>query len=268
MSTELFSLNGKTILVIGAGGILGPAFCDGYAAAGANLVLIDRVPLDAQVDMLTEKHGVQCIKYIIDVRDYNKLQTAIDEIENNFGFIDVLHSNIAWKGSNVDDFFRNDEEYLQETWREIMDVNLDAVYFSTMNVGKKMLTRDNGSVILTGSVYGEVAPDQRIYDGSEYNDRAIRSPAVYSASKAGLIGLTKHLAALWGHHNIRVNCIVPGGVESGQNEIFINKYSERVPLGRMAKREEMVGAAIYLASGASSYVTGQVLAIDGGLTCW
>jgi NAD(P)-dependent dehydrogenase (short-subunit alcohol dehydrogenase family) len=96
----------------------------------------------------------------------------------------------------------------------------------------------------------------------------INTPAVYSASKAGVIGLTKYLATYWAHHGIRVNTLTPGGVESGQNEIFLANYSARVPLQRMSKPEEMVGALLYLASDASSYVTGQNIIVDGGLSCW
>ena len=97
---------------------------------------------------------------------------------------------------------------------------------------------------------------------------SINTPAVYSVSKAAVIGLTKYLATYWADKNIRVNCITPGGVESCQNDVFKEKYSSRVPLGRMAQPEEMVGALLYLASNASSYVTGQNIIIDGGWSAW
>jgi NAD(P)-dependent dehydrogenase (short-subunit alcohol dehydrogenase family) len=117
-------------------------------------------------------------------------------------------------------------------------------------------------------VYGVVAPDQRIYEGSQYLGRAINTPAVYSASKAAVIGLTRYLASYWGAQGIRVNTLTPGGVESGQNDVFSRKYSARVPLARMARADEMQSALLFLASDASSYMTGQNLVIDGGLTCW
>jgi NAD(P)-dependent dehydrogenase (short-subunit alcohol dehydrogenase family) len=131
-----------------------------------------------------------------------------------------------------------------------------------------MAERGHGSIINTLSVYGIVAPDQRIYQGSEYEGRAINTPAVYSASKAAVWGLTKYLAAYWGSRDVRVNAITPGGVFSGQNDEFVRRYSARVPLGRMASQDEMSGAVVYLASDASSYVTGQNIVIDGGLTVW
>jgi NAD(P)-dependent dehydrogenase (short-subunit alcohol dehydrogenase family) len=125
-----------------------------------------------------------------------------------------------------------------------------------------------GSIIQTASIYGIVSSDKRIYEGSFYLGRQISNPAVYSTSKAAVVGLTRYLAANWGDQGIRVNALVPAGVESGQNDTFKSRYSARVPLGRMAKASEMVGALVYLASDASSYVTGHCLVVDGGLSAW
>jgi NAD(P)-dependent dehydrogenase (short-subunit alcohol dehydrogenase family) len=113
-----------------------------------------------------------------------------------------------------------------------------------------------------------MAPDPRIYEGSFYLGRQINTPGVYSASKAGVIGLTKYLATYWADKGIRVNAIAPGGTESGQNDEFMRRYSARIPMNRMAKAPEMVGALVFLASGASSYVTGQTIIVDGGLNAW
>ena len=125
-----------------------------------------------------------------------------------------------------------------------------------------------GSVIQTASTYGIVGPDFRIYEGSSYLDHEITTPAVYSASKAAVCGLTRYLATYWAKEGIRVNTLVPGGIESGQNEKFIENYGARTPLGRMASADEMVGAVVFLASDASSYMTGQMLVVDGGWTAW
>ncbi|MBT5951111.1 MAG: SDR family oxidoreductase, partial [Betaproteobacteria bacterium] len=122
--------------------------------------------------------------------------------------------------------------------------------------------------IQTASIYGVVGPDQRIYEGSKYMGRSINTPAVYSVSKGAVIAFTKYLAAYWGKEGIRVNSLTPGGVDSGQNDAFSRRYSERVPLGRMAEPGELECALLFLASDASSYVTGQNLIVDGGLTAW
>ena len=111
-----------------------------------------------------------------------------------------------------------------------------------------------------------MAPDQRIYEGSEYLGININTPAAYTASKAGVVGLTLHFASYWAKNNVRVNTLSPGGVYSGQNKKFIDNYSNKVPLNRMAKKEEIAGAAIFLASDASSYVTGQNIFVDGGMS--
>ena len=165
-------------------------------------------------------------------------------------------------------FFAPLEHFSDETWRDVMHVNLDAMFYLARDIGTRMAKRQSGSIIQTASIYGVVAPDQRIYEGSEYMDMEINTPAVYSASKAGVVGLTQYLACYWAKDGVRVNTLTPGGIESGQNDIFKEKYSNRIPMGRMGQSEELVGALIYLASNASSYVTGQNLIIDGGLTAW
>ncbi|MED5040779.1 SDR family oxidoreductase [Geobacillus stearothermophilus] len=181
----------------------------------------------------------------------------------------MLHNNAAGKSNNLDAFFADFEDYDLNQWKEIMDTNLTSMFLVAKEVGKVMKKqRKGGSIIQTSSIYGILAPDQRIYEGSFYLGRKINTPAIYSASKAGVIGLTKYLATYWAKDGIRVNAITPGGVESGQNDTFKQNYSNRVPLGRMAQPEEMVGALIYLASDASSYVTGQNIVVDGGLSAW
>ncbi len=150
-----------------------------------------------------------------------------------------------------------------------MSVNLDGMFLVAQAVGAEMVQRGTkGSIIQTASIYGLLASDKRIYEGSFYLGRQISNPGVYSASKAGVVGLTKYLAAYWGDKGIRVNALVPGGVESGQNETFKQRYAARVPMGRMAQAHELVGTLVYLASDASSYVTGQTLIVDGGTTSW
>ena len=150
-----------------------------------------------------------------------------------------------------------------------MSVNLDGMFLVAQAVGKVMVSQGKGgSIVQTSSIYGWIGPDQRIYKNSVYLDREINTPAVYAASKAGVIGLTKYLATYWAKNNIRVNAIAPGGAESGQNDEFIRRYSARIPMERMAKPYEIVGALLYLASDASSYVTGQTIVVDGGLCAW
>jgi len=180
----------------------------------------------------------------------------------------VLVNNAATKTADVRAFFEPFETYSLDTWREVMGVNIDGMFLMAQAVGREMLTAGSGRIIQTASIYGLVGPDSRIYEGSDYLGGPINTPAVYSASKAAVVGLTRWLATHWADKGIRVNCLVPGGVSSGQNGIFEQRYSARVPMGRMARAAEMTAPLLFLASEASSYVTGQVLAVDGGWTAW
>lgn len=268
MTEGRFSLAGKTVLITGASGFLGRHFAAALAEAGANLALIDAADENVAVEKIVDAADGNARFYKCDIRNAAQLTSVIDAVESEMGPIDVLLNNAATKGPDVAKFYEADESFDPVLWREVMSVNLDAMFFVARAVGSRMAKRGCGSIVQTSSIYGVVAPDQRIYEGSLYQGLSISSPAVYSASKAGVVGLTRHLATLWGKSRVRVNCLVPGGVDAGQNEVFRDNYSRRVPLGRMAQPEDLVGAVIFLASDASSYITGQSLVVDGGLTAW
>jgi NAD(P)-dependent dehydrogenase (short-subunit alcohol dehydrogenase family) len=266
-----FDLGGRTAIVTGGGGILGRGFCEVLAAHGANVAVFDvnEQAAAATVEAMTLSSSAKAIAVGCDVASAASVGTAVARVIKEFGGVDILHNNAATKTDNLAGFFAPFEDYTIETWREIMGVNIDGMFLMAQAVGKQMVAQGRGgSIIQTSSVYGVVAPDQRIYEGSHYLGRAINTPAVYSASKAAVIGLTRYLASYWGAQVIRVNTLTPGGVESGQNDVFSRKYSARVPMARMARADEMQSALLFLASDASSYMTGQNLVIDGGLTCW
>jgi NAD(P)-dependent dehydrogenase (short-subunit alcohol dehydrogenase family) len=267
----LFDIDGRVAVVTGAAGILGRRFCHGLAEFGATVCVVDldRAACEAVARELSEQHPVAAMALPCDVTDPAQVEAVAAAAEAQFGGIDILLNNAASKGRSLDAFFAPIEEFSIETWRDIMAVNLDGMFLMAQAVGRRMLARQKGgSIVQTASIYGIMGPDSRIYEGSHYLGRQINTPAVYSASKAGVIGLTRHLATCWGSEGIRVNSLTPGGVESGQNEVFSQRYSARVPLGRMADGDDLVGAVIYLASDASRYVTGQNLVVDGGLSAW
>ncbi len=266
----LFDLTGKTAVVTGAAGILGRRFSAGLADFGARVACVDLDGAGAGqiAKEIAATHGVETMGITCDVSCPDSVAEMAGRVERELGPIDVLHNNAATKTANVERFLEPLEDYRLETWREVMGVNLDGMFLVARAIGARMAGRGSGSIVQTASIYGVRAPDQRIYEGSEYLDRTINTPPVYSASKAGVIGLTRHLAAYWGGKGVRVNALTPGGVESGQNETFKARYAQRVPLDRMAGADEMVGALVYLASDASSYVTGQNIIVDGGLSAW
>ena len=262
-----FQLGGKVALVTGGAGILGQHFCEGLLQAGAQVAVVDLDAVAAR--SVAVKLGERAAGFGCDVASAESVTACVDAVLARFGSIDILHNNAATKSRDVRAFFTPFEDYSLDTWREVMSVNIDGMFLMAQAVGRHMVARgQGGAIIQTASIYGLVGPDPRIYEGSDYLGGPINTPAVYAASKAAVVGLTKWLATHWAKAGIRVNCLVPGGVSSGQNGVFSARYSERVPMGRMAEAGEMVPALLYLASDASSYVTGQVLAVDGGWTAW
>lgn len=268
---ELFNLKGKVAIVTGGVGILGKEFCKGLAEFGANIAVLDinRDEVRDFAESLGAEYKIKSQGYACDVTNRYSVKDTVDMIVKEFGEINILHNNAAGKSEDLNAFFEKFEDYDLEQWKKVMSVNLDGMFLVAQSVGRQMVAQGKGgSIIQTASIYGVVAPDSRIYENSFYLEREINTPAVYTASKAAVIGLTKYLAAYWGNLGIRVNTLSPGGVASGQNDDFINQYSNRVPMKRMANKNEIVGALLYLASDASSYVTGQNFIVDGGLTCW
>lgn len=268
---EKFSLQGKKAIVTGGAGILGRHFCKGLADAGADVAIVDINLSEAEkiAEQLGKESNSNIKAFYCNLTDEETVKKMVEDVVKEFGEINILHNNAAGKSSDLSAFFEKFEDYSLDQWKEIMSTNLDGMFLVAKYVGKQMKKQQKGgSIIQTSSIYGVLGPDNRIYEGSYYLDRQINTPAIYSASKAGVVGLTRYLATYWAKDGIRVNAITPGGVESGQNDTFKTNYGNRIPLGRMAKAEEMVGALIYLASDASSYVTGHNIRIDGGLSAW
>ena len=269
-SGELFSLANKVVVVTGGAGLLGQVFCQALVDVGAHVAIVDLNLESAETvaKRINKSEAQKVVAVGSDITSPESVTQMVANVVKQLGRIDVLVNNAASKGSSLDAFFESFEDYSLKTWREVMSVNIDGLFLVAQAVGKQMKKQGGGSIIQTSSIYGVVAPDQRIYEGSEYNGRPINTPAVYSASKSAVNGLTNYLATYWASSKIRVNSLTPGGIASGQNSEFNKKYSNRVPLGRMGEATELVGALIYLASDASSYVTGQNLIVDGGLSSW
>jgi len=260
-------LNGEIVVLTGAAGILGSRYAHALARRGARVALLER-NISAATTLAGEINqacGGTALAIEADVARRDSLDAARERIEAELGEPTVLVNNAAAKTPG---FFEPFETFSLADWDEVMRVNTTGVMLGCQVFGSGMAQRGRGSIINILSIYGIVAPDQRIYEGSSYEGRAINTPAVYSTSKAAVWGLTRYLASYWGQQGVRVNAVTPGGVFSGQNDTFVQRYSARVPLGRMADRDELSGAIVYLASRASSYVTGHNLVVDGGLSAW
>jgi NAD(P)-dependent dehydrogenase (short-subunit alcohol dehydrogenase family) len=267
---NLFDLSGRVAVVSGGTGLLGRKFCAALADHGASVAVvdIDETKCAEFATELEQSFGRPSIGIGFNITDNRSVSAMADRVERELGSIAILHNSAQANRTDPSRYFEPAETFELSTWRDVMSVNLDGAFLISQEIGRRMASRGAGTIIQTASIYGVVGPDQRIYEGSEYLGHAINTPPIYSASKAGVIGLVRYFAAYWGQKGVRVNALTPGGVSSGQNETFDRKYSARVPMDRMAEADDIVGALIFLASDASSYVTGQNIIVDGGLSAW
>jgi NAD(P)-dependent dehydrogenase (short-subunit alcohol dehydrogenase family) len=255
----------QTVVLTGGGGILGRAMVKALTVAGASVAVVDRDDTLAKNAASLAEGAGKAKAYCCDITDKVAVSQLHEQVIADLGIVDALICNAATKSPN---FFEPFETFPIEDWNQVMGVNLTAPMICSQVFGPAMAARGAGSIVNILSIYGIVAPDQRIYDGALYEGRAINTPAIYSASKAGLWGLTKYLASYWGQSGVRVNAVTPGGVFSGQNDAFVNKYSARTMMNRMAEPNEIADAVAFLVSDKSSYITGQNIVVDGGLSSW
>lgn len=266
---KIFDLSNKTAIVTGAIGLIGKEHCKALSEAGANVVVTD-INQDL-CEELAKTLQTKSIGVYVDVTKPESLKQCRDKVLKEFGHIDILVNNAA-----INDMFENPkaaseqskfENYPLELWQKSIDVNLTGVFLCSQVFGSEMAKQKSGSIINIASTYGISAPDQSLYK-KEDGTQTFYKPPAYSATKGAVIMFTKYLAAYWGKDGVRVNTLSPGGVENSQDEFFIQKYATKTPLGRMAKPNDYKGALIFLASDASSYMTGANLIVDGGWTCW
>ena len=262
--SKLFDVSNKVIIITGACGHLGIEYVHGFSQAGANVVIAD---LDFKnckklATEIKNKYNVNPLPIKLDLTSKKSISSLVSNTISKFSKIDVLINNAAYQGN---DKLRTTkfEDFPLSAWNQGLEVNLTGIFLTCQEVGKIMSKQKYGNIINIASTYGIVAPDQRIYGNSGQN-----AAAFYSATKAAVINLTRYLASYWRGTGIRVNTLSPGGVKRNQGSSFIKKYSERTMLGRMAKKDEYVGSLIFLASDASSYMTGSNLIVDGGWTAW
>jgi NAD(P)-dependent dehydrogenase (short-subunit alcohol dehydrogenase family) len=273
MTPSPFDLTGKTALVIGGRGYLGRHVTAALAAHGAHVVSADlaessraAVRADAAIESGANDQR------IVDVTIASSVDTLVADVLTTYGGIDILVYAVTTKPA---DFYRPFAECSLEGWQSILHAELDGAFLTTQRVGAAMEAR-GGSIVLLGSIYGVVGNDQRLYEeanlaevygqGSETRTYA---HAGYATAKGAIVAFTRFLAAYWGHRQIRVNCVSPGGVSHpAENDAFVRRYADRTPLGRKAEPDDVASAIVYLASDAAKYVTGHNLLVDGGWTCW
>lgn len=269
--SDLFSLEGEVAVVTGVMGKLGPVWTEALLSQGASVFAMDRpgVGVGSAVMKLQGDFGKRRLRITFaDVRNRDALESAREMCLKEFGVPSVLVNNAGIDQPPSGEGQRYPFERIPfEISREIMDVNVLGLFLVTQVFGIDMVKAGRGSIINIGSLYASVSPDSRFYDHIPSDPPFLKPPA-YGASKAAVVNLTKYLATLWGPHGVRVNTLSPGGVLGGQDEQFKRKFCDRVPLGRMAAFSDLRGPLIFLASRASSYVTGIELRVDGGFTVW
>lgn len=267
MSTfnELMNLRGRTALVTGATGHLGQVICETLAELGAGLVLVDlpKSDLDQLADRIRKSWGVPVFVASADLGSAADREMLFETVTSQINQMDILINNAAFVGTSaLEGWAVPFESQSADNWKQVLEVNLTAVFDLSQRFAGLLSQSSGGSIINIGSIYGDLGPDWRLYEGTQ-----LSNPAAYSASKGGVIQLSRWLATTVAP-KIRVNAISPGGIYRGQPNDFVERYASKTPLGRMATEDDIRGAIGYLASDLSKYVTGQNLHIDGGWSAW
>lgn len=258
---ELFDLSDRVAIVSGSAGQLGGEYVRALLAAGASVAGLDLTATPIEHERF--------MSVIADITDRPALERALADVLGAFGRVDVLVNNAALdnppgsSGAAVGPF----EEFPEEAWDKVVEVNLKGMVLSCQVFGGHMAASGGGSIINISSIYGMLSPDQRIYEYRRAEETFFK-PVAYSVTKSGVLNLTRYLATYWADKGVRVNTLTLAGVFNDQDERFLEGYTAKVPLGRMARADEYNGPVIFLASDASSYVTGSNIVVDGGYSAW
>lgn len=273
ISSHRFDLHGRVAVVTGGAGLLGRGYVETLCRAGAAVVVADIDGPRAE-DLAGEMAGCaegRVLAVQTDVASPDSVRAMVKRTLDELGRLDILVNNAAidpkvdraHASAHTDRF----EDYPFDLWQRSLDVNVTGAYLCAQAAVVPMLQAGRGAIVNVSSIYGLVGPDQRLYERDDDAPRTIK-PVTYSVGKSAMLGLTRYLAAYLGPQSIRVNTLTLGGVFNDHDEGFVERYSRRTPLGRMAHKHEYNDALLFLVSDASSYMTGANLVVDGGWTAW
>lgn len=268
MATDtLFDVGNDIVLITGVSGQLGGEYANTFLANGATVVGLDLKPSSSS-DALAKQYPVTFLFCAADVTKKESLQAVLKDINSKFGVPTVLINNAALDSPPNAPPEENGpfEDYPEDSWDKVIDVNLKGVYLCCQVFGAAMAKAGKGSIINVASIYGLVSPDQNLYEYRRKRGEVFYKPVAYSASKSGILNLTRYLAVYWARKNVRVNSLTIAGVFNNQEQAFLDNYCGRIPIGRMADPDEYNGSVLFLASEASKYMTGHNLIVDGGWT--
>ncbi|WP_323024603.1 SDR family oxidoreductase [Castellaniella sp.] len=272
--SNLFNLSDRVAIITGGGGLLGYQHAVTVAELGGIPVLLDVSlrALQKNHDCLLKEHGVDVPVFQSDITDINSLADVLEATHQKYRRVDILINNAArnpkMESSDRENFSRL-ENFSWKQWQLDLDVGLGGAFNCAKVFGSQMARQGGGVIINIASDLSVIAPDQRIYhvDGMESNQQPVK-PVTYSVVKHGLIGLTKYLATYWCEQGVRCNALSPGGIYAGQDDVFVKKLTQLIPMGRMATENEYQGAIAFLCSDASAYLNGANLVVDGGRSVW
>jgi len=262
---ELSDMSGRRVLITGGAGHLGLVMAETLAELGASIILLDRPGADfgnIQSDLM-EHWNVSCLCFECDLESEEERNRVIQEIKSDGKGLNCLINNAAFGGTTaLEGWVTPFEQQSLATWRRALEVNLTAPFHFSKAFTHELRASKGGNIINITSIYGELGPDWRLYEGTEMGN-----PAAYGVSKGGLVQLTRWLGTTLAS-DIRVNAISPGGVFRNQPDAFVERYVTKTPLNRMAIEDDFRGAVAFLASDQSAYVSGHVIAVDGGWSVW
>ena len=269
---DKFSLKGQSAVVTGGAGLLGGEFCRTLGQAGAGVLGGDlNAEAAERVAQSLRDEGLRAAACQVDVTRPDSTGAMVQAAVDAFGRLDVIVNSAAmdpkFDASQAGQHANTFEDYPLAQWQQALEVNLTGVFLCCQAAARQMVAQGGkGSIINICSTYGLVPPDQRIYE--KPGQPRQYKPAFYTTTKAGVLGLTKYIASYYAGTQLRANCLTPGGVYNNHDEIFTRNYAYRTIMGRMAQRDEMNGALLFLASEASAYMTGGNVGVDGGWTVW
>jgi NAD(P)-dependent dehydrogenase (short-subunit alcohol dehydrogenase family) len=272
-SLDLFDLTGRVAVVTGGGGLLGEQHAEALAGAGAAVVLadLDHARAAGVAAGVSSRTGAAVSAIAVDVADESSVEQLRAAVLERHGRIDILVNNAANNPQVTREGLRSErlEQLSLDRWNADIAVGLTGAFLCSRVLGAELARNGCGAVVNIASDLAVIAPDQRLYrDPALAEDEQPVKPVSYVVVKTALLGLTRYLATYWADAGVRVNALSPAGVQVEQPDEFVARFSELLPMGRMARRDEYRGALLFLCSDASSFMTGQNLVVDGGRTIW
>ena len=260
MTDPVFEVSEKVVVITGACGLIGRAIAKAFVERKAKLIIVD-LKASSLSSLCDEIGGDGIIGYACNVANSSETANLVETCLKKYNKVDVLINAHQYKNKGF--LESTAEDFPEELWDAIISANLKGTFLTCRDFGRVMLKQGKGTIINFSSTYGIVSSNPNLYE-----DNSMGNPLAYSASKGGVGMLTKYLGTYWAKRGVRVNCVTPHGVWNHHEGSFDSQFSKMSPMGRMMKAEEIIGPILFLASDASSYVTGSNVLVEGGWTAW